>query len=84
MVLSQREFSLLDYLMRTPGHIFTRKQILKHVWSIDFDPQTNVVDVCIQRIKKKLTSATTQQVDFPIEAIRGVGYKIKITDEHLQ
>ena len=84
MVFSQREFSLLDYLMRTPGHIFTRKQILKHVWSIDFDPQTNVVDVCIQRIKKKLISAATQQVDFPIEAIRGVGYKIKNTDEHLQ
>lgn len=84
MVLSQREFSLLDYLMRSPGHIFTRKQILKHVWNIDFDPQTNVVDVCIQRIKKKLSSATLHQPDFPIEAIRGVGYKIKSTDEHLQ
>ncbi len=84
MVLSQREFSLLDYLMRSPGHIFTRKQILKHVWNIDFDPQTNVVDVCIQRIKKKLSSAGTQQPDFPIEAIRGVGYKIKNLDENIQ
>ena len=84
MVLSQREFSLLDYLMRSPGHIFTRKQILKHVWNIDFDPQTNVVDVCIQRIKKKLSSTTMQQPDFPIEAIRGVGYKIKSADENIQ
>jgi two-component system, OmpR family, response regulator len=78
MVLSQREFTLLEYLMRTPGHIFTRKQILKHVWAIEFDPQTNVVDVCIQRIKKKLTPTHQKTwVEFPIESIRGVGYKIK-------
>jgi DNA-binding response OmpR family regulator len=78
MVLSQREFTLLEYLMRTPGHIFTRKQILKHVWAIEFDPQTNVVDVCIQRIKKKLTQTSPKMLaEFPIEAIRGVGYKIK-------
>ena len=78
MVLSQREFTLLEYLMRTPGHIFTRKQILKHVWAIEFDPQTNVVDVCIQRIKKKLTQTSPKSLaQFPIESIRGVGYKIK-------
>ena len=75
MVLSQREFSLLDYLMRSPGHIFTRKQILKHVWNIDFDPQTNVVDVYIQRIRKKLNRNQPEGVEFPIETIRGVGYR---------
>ena len=84
MVLSQREFTLLEYLMRTPGHIFTRKQILKHVWAIEFDPQTNVVDVCIQRIKKKLTPPSQKNVaDFPIESIRGVGYKIKAIPNEL-
>jgi DNA-binding response OmpR family regulator len=84
MVLSQREFTLLEYLMRTPGHIFTRKQILKHVWAIEFDPQTNVVDVCIQRIKKKLTPTSQKNVaDFPIESIRGVGYKIKAIPNEL-
>lgn len=51
-VLSQREFTLIEYLMRSPGHIFSRSQILKHVWGFNFDPQTNVVDVCIQRIQK--------------------------------
>ena len=72
------QLSLLEYLMRTPGHIFTRKQILKHVWAIEFDPQTNVVDVCIQRIKKKLTQTSPKSLaQFPIESIRGVGYKIK-------
>jgi two-component system, OmpR family, response regulator len=81
MVLSQREFTLLEYLMRSPGHIFTRKQILKHVWAIEFDPQTNVVDVCIQRIKKKLTSADASSISsFPIESIRGVGYKLRQDD----
>jgi DNA-binding response OmpR family regulator len=77
VVLSQREFSLLGYLMRAPGHIFSRKQILQQVWDIDFDPQTNVVDVCIQRIRKKLTGASNLEEPFPIEAIRGVGYRLR-------
>jgi len=77
VVLSQREFSLLGYLMRSPGHIFSRKQILQQVWDIDFDPQTNVVDVCIQRIRKKLSDSSKQQETFPIEAVRGVGYRLR-------
>jgi two-component system OmpR family response regulator len=53
-ILSQREFNLLAFLMRSPGHIYSRQQILKHVWEINFDPETNVVDVCVRRIKRKL------------------------------
>ena len=79
-VLSQREFMLLDYLMRSPGYIFSRKQILQHVWNINFDPQTNVVDVCVQRIKKKLVSTENSLSVFPIESIRGVGYRINLKD----
>ena len=74
-VLSQREFSLLQYLMQTPGHIFSRKQILKHVWEIDFDPETNVIEVCVQRIKRKL-SRGVEGTESPIEAVRGVGYRV--------
>lgn len=77
-VLSQREFMLLDYLMRSPGYIFSRKQILQHVWNFNFDPQTNVVDVCVQRIKKKLVSTDNSMSVFPIESIRGVGYRINL------
>ncbi len=77
VVLSQREFSLLGYLMRSPGHIFSRKQILQQVWDIDFDPQTNVVDVCIQRIRKKLSDSSSLPESFPIESIRGVGYRMR-------
>jgi DNA-binding response OmpR family regulator len=77
-VLSQREFMLLDYLMRSPGYIFSRKQILLHVWNFDFDPQTNVVDVCVQRIRKKLMPEKDSAQPFPIQSIRGVGYRISL------
>ena len=78
-VLSQKEFSLLSYLMRLPGHIYSRKQILKHVWNIDFDPETNVVDVCIRRIRKKLSRPSGLGEEL-IESVRGVGYRLKTED----
>ncbi|HEY9829951.1 MAG TPA: response regulator transcription factor, partial [Stenomitos sp.] len=52
--LTTREFNLLEYLMRSPGRVFTRTQILEHIWGYDFNPNTNVVDVCIQRLRKKI------------------------------
>ena len=51
--LTTREFNLLEYLMRSPGRVFTRTQMLEHVWGYDFNPSTNVVDVCIQRLPQK-------------------------------
>ncbi len=78
--LSQREFSLLEYLMRAPDHIFSRKQILKHVWGISFNPETNIVDVCIQRIRRKLNRQNGGNGSFPIETIRGVGYCFRPKD----
>ncbi len=75
-VLSQREFTLLEYLMQSPGHIYSRQQILKHVWEINFDPETNVVDVCIQRIKRKITRGRGDH-SHPIESVRGVGYRLR-------
>ena len=76
-VLSQREFNLLAFLMRSPGHIYSRRQILKHVWEINFDPETNVVDVCVRRIKRKLERGS-QKMPSPIESVRGVGYRLKL------
>ena len=75
-VLSPLEFTLMQYLMQTPGHIYTRQQILKKVWDINFDPETNVVDVCVQRIKRKLCSKANDSSG-PIESVRGVGYRVK-------
>ena len=74
--LTSREFNLMEYLMRAPGRVYTRTQILEHVWGYDFDPQTNMVDVCIQRLRKKL--ALPDHV--AIEAVRGVGYRLRKPD----
>jgi two-component system, OmpR family, response regulator len=71
--LTVREFSLLELLMRSPGRVFTRTQILDHVWGYDFDPQTNVVDVYVRRLRSKVDV----KPDAPlIETVRGVGYRM--------
>jgi len=76
--LTGREFNLIEYLMRSPGRVFTRTQILEHVWGYDFDPSTNVVDVCIQRIRKKIASpGAVTDGETPIESVRGVGYRFR-------
>ena len=76
--LTAREFCLLEYLMRSPGRVFPRTQILEHVWGYDFDPSSNVVDVYIQRLRKKLDP--TGEGHF-IETVRAVGYRFKRTPE---
>lgn len=73
--LTGREFNLIEYLVRSPGRVFTRTQILEHVWGWDFDPSTNIVDVCIQRIRKKIGLA--RDGDSPIESVRGIGYRFR-------
>jgi len=72
--LTAREFSLLEHLMRSPGRVLTRVEICERVWDYNFDPGTNLVEVYVQRLRKKVDD------DFPsklIETIRGVGYRIK-------
>jgi two-component system, OmpR family, response regulator len=69
--LTTREFNLLEYLMRSPGRVFTRTQILEHVWGYDFNPSTNLVDVCIQRLRKKIDPLSGTSY---LDSVRGVGY----------
>jgi DNA-binding response OmpR family regulator len=77
VTLSQKEFELLEYLMQSPGQIFTKEKILNHVWKIDFDTNTNIVEVGIQRLKKKLSRHNEANVElFPIQNIRGIGYRL--------
>ena len=74
ITLTQREFALLEYLMRSPGRVFTRTQIYTHVWGMHFDPGTNLIDVCIRRLRNKID----RDFDPPlIETLRGVGYRFK-------
>jgi DNA-binding response OmpR family regulator len=72
--LTSREFNLLEYLMRSPGRVFTRTQILEHVWGYDFNPNTNLIDVCIQRIRKKIEKVDGEEC---LESVRGVGYRFR-------
>nr|WP_313887534.1 response regulator transcription factor [Nodosilinea sp. LEGE 07088] len=72
--LTAREFNLLEYLMRSPGRVFTRTQILEHVWGYDFNPTTNVVDVAVQRLRKKLDPVDAAHW---VESVRGVGYRFR-------
>ena len=72
--LTVREFALLEYLLRTPGHVHTRTQLCEHVWDYHFDPGTNLVDVGIQRLRRKVDDGHA----VPLEhTVRGVGYTLK-------
>ena len=71
--LTAREFNLLTFLLRSPGHVFSRTQIIEHVWEYFFDPGTNLVDVYIQRLRKKLSEGGEPPL---IETVRGVGYRV--------
>lgn len=71
--LTAREFNLLTLLLRSPQRVYTRTQILEHIWGYDFDPQTNVVDVYIRRLRNKLSEVSSSQM---IETVRGVGYRM--------
>jgi DNA-binding response OmpR family regulator len=70
--LSTTEFELLVYLMRNSGHVLTREQILRAVWGYDYDPGTNVVDVYVGYLRRKLRDGDTTA---PITTIRSVGYR---------
>ena len=72
--LQLREFSLLEYLMRNSGRVISKTMILEHVWNYSFDPQTNVVDVLISRLRSKVDKGFETKL---IHTIRGVGYVLK-------
>jgi DNA-binding response OmpR family regulator len=72
--LHTREFSLLEYLMGSPGRVLTRAQIIEHVWDWHFDTGTNVVDVYIQRLRRKIDDAHDVKL---LHTVRGVGYALR-------
>lgn len=72
--LQAREFSLLEMLMRNAGRVVTKTMILEHIWDYSFDPQTNVVDVLVHRLRSKIDKDFQQKL---IHTYRGVGYALK-------
>jgi two-component system OmpR family response regulator len=73
--LQPREFALLEYLVRNAGRVVSRTELLGHVWDFDFDPQTNVVEVLVHRLRQKV------DLDFDpplIRTVRGMGYVLRV------
>ncbi len=76
--LQAREFRLLEYLLRHKGQLVTRTMLMEHVWDYHFDPQTNVIDVHISRLRKKIDADFDKPI---ISTVRGSGYIVKDVTE---
>ncbi|MGQ4645818.1 winged helix-turn-helix domain-containing protein [Lyngbya aestuarii] len=76
--LSPLEYNLLEYLLRHPSQVLTRTQIGEHVWNWDFCSNSNVVDVYIGYLRRKIDKGYDQQL---IETVRGVGYRLRLKVE---
>jgi two-component system OmpR family response regulator len=74
IVLQPREFRLLEFLMRHAGQVVTRTMLLENVWDYHFDPQTNVIDVHISRLRSKIDKGFAQPL---LHTVRGAGYMIR-------
>ena len=72
--LQSREFALLEYFLRNAGKVVSKTMILEHIWGYNFDPQTNVVDVLVCRLRNKIEKGFDQKL---IQTIRGIGYAFK-------
>jgi len=76
VALTLKEYSVLEFLMRNTDRVLSREQILDHCWGYDFDSFSNIIDVYIKRIRKKLHPSDTERY---IKTVRGVGYMVKKT-----
>jgi two-component system OmpR family response regulator len=74
VALLPREFKLLEYLVRNAGQVVSRSMLLQHVWDLHFDPTTNVIDVYVGRVRRKLDSAEAYPL---IHTVRGVGFSLR-------
>jgi heavy metal response regulator len=72
--LSTKEFAMLDYFMRNPGRVLTRTMIAEHVWDYDFDTATNIIDVYVNFLRKKIDADRESKL---IHTVRGVGYMMQ-------
>jgi two-component system, OmpR family, response regulator len=76
IILQPREFKLLEYLMRNAGHVVTRTMLLENVWDYHFDPQTNVIDVHVSRLRAKIDKGFDEAI---LQTVRGAGYLLRAT-----
>ena len=76
--LSSKEFALLEFFLRHQGEVLTRSLIASQVWDINFDSDTNVIDVSVKRLRDKIDTATDKKL---IHTVRGMGYILELKDE---
>ena len=77
ILLQPREFRLLEYLMKNAGQVVTRTMLLENVWDYHFDPQTNVIDVHISRLRSKIDKGFEPAL---LQTVRGSGYSLRVPD----
>jgi DNA-binding response OmpR family regulator len=77
VVLTNKEYTLLEYLLRNAGRVLTRTAITEHVWDIHYDSVTNIVDVHIKALRNKMDRDMSPQL---IHTVRGVGYVLKLPE----
>jgi two-component system copper resistance phosphate regulon response regulator CusR len=77
ITLTTREYALLEYLMRNAGRVLTRPMITEHVWGLDFDPESNVVDVYVGYLRRKIDAEGERPL---LRTVRGAGYTLKADD----
>jgi DNA-binding response OmpR family regulator len=79
IILTQKEFSLLEYFLKNKGKVLSRTEIIENVWGYDFDPNTNIVDVHMKFLREKIDAGFHRKL---IHTIRGAGYVLKEEDDH--
>jgi DNA-binding response OmpR family regulator len=72
--LTTKEYALLEYLMRNKERILSRSMIMQHVWKHNFDPESNIIDVYVKRLRQKIERPDRPQM---VQSVRGVGYRMK-------
>jgi two-component system OmpR family response regulator len=74
IILTPKEYSILEYLLRNKNHVVSRMKLTEHVYEYQFDPDTNVIDVYINKLRNKIDKDSDQPI---LHTIRGIGYMIK-------
>jgi DNA-binding response OmpR family regulator len=78
ITLTSREYGLLEYFLRNRGRILTRPMLTEHVWGFDFDPESNIIDVYVGYLRRKIDTAGERRL---LHTVRGAGYVLKVDDE---
>jgi DNA-binding response OmpR family regulator len=75
LALTTREYALLEYFMQNPGRVLTRPMLAEHVWGLDFDPESNIVDVYVGYLRRKIDTPSDARL---LHTVRGAGYVMKL------